>query len=515
MDTLFTLVTLVSFDQLQPHIPVGCKPKEAARWRSFHQLLSTQPDLEEGEAVRLLYGNSRSANYPPFVALQAAFEWACLQAFLTPVYEGNKMSRASAQSYCWQGLALANMLRTHAKLKEVLLPIIKIAKEHDLMNTQLEAAMMLHSYYVFAALDVDKSEENIELAKNLAAVQRMVDTCKAAYYDFRHRTSQEQLDKGDLQSFLAKVHPEIAATVEEVQFYDVQYFGGLFLVQSTLWMEDYPAALSWADKIRLFFRRYFAAERGLQQQLCYFQLQACIGLLNYEQGAKILEELALLLQEDTQQPDQNARLMEAHIILCLRTAQRTAATDLIAQINESIQQRQLPKSYFPQYLLYVQQLSCLLRSEARLLTLPLNEQVTDCERLLMKSSSIEQMTEVGKWNFYLVQATSAVQQKNYKAATQYLQTLVPELPKRLKRDHPLYRLHIFAQLLETTAKANFHRAATLRKTATLSKKLAETKARIDEEALENELLPFQWLWQEVQQHLSMKVPNKPYWQKTK
>lgn len=510
MENLYTLVQLVSFDALQTYIPPETKPKEWARWQQLYQALSTPSGPTDTELAQQLYGISRTASHPPYLKLKEDFEWASLRALLSVPHLGKTMDREEVEAFCWRVLALANGIRERKEVAELLLPLLQLAAAYDLVAAQLETAFMLHTYRIFLDYEQEQAEGNLDLVDQLAGLQRQVDACKIAYYEWQHALVEQQTDPAGLSSLSQARTAEIASIVESVANCDIQYFGGLFLMGAALQQADYAKAAEWGRQVDAYFEAHFPGELSARQQLHYGQLQAAIAQQDYAQGAHVLASLRALLEADKNQPDQQLALLEAELLLCLRTAQVAAALSLMAPIADLFDKGLAPQRY-PQWWCYILQLRCLLQSAEEQAMEAALAQLGRWEKQLAKKVDEAALPDLARWNGLLLQTTIAIQDKNYALACQYLRLLQPNMPKRIRTGQTGQRLFLYYQLLETAAKSNFHAAATARHAQKIVSKLEQTRAAVDEEALEYELLNFQWLWAEVQKHLSTKAPKKAYW----
>ncbi len=510
MENLYILAQLVSFEALQFYIPPETKPKDRARWQQLHQALSTPSESSDTELVRQLYGISRTASHPPYIKLKAAFEWAALRALLSEIPVTKTMDREAAVAFCWRVIALANGIRERKEVADLLFPLLQLADSYDLVAVQLEAAFMLQTYLIFLDYEQEKVEANLDFIDQLAALQRQVDACQLAYYEWQHAQAEQQTDAAAWSSSLQARAAAIAPIVVSVQNCDVQYFGGLFLMGAALQQANYARAAEWGKQVDAYFEAHFPKELSARQQLHYGQLQAAIGQQDCARGKEVLGSLQKLLEADTNQPNQPIALLEAELLLCLRTAQVAAAHTLVPSIAELLEKGIAPQRY-PQWCLYVLQLRCLLQSADEEGMERALAEVCRWEKQLSKKVDEAAWSDLARWNKLLLQATIALQGQDYALACQYLLLLQPYMPKRIRVGQAGQRLFLYYHLLETSAKSNFNQIATARHTASIAAKLAKTKASVDEEGLESELLNYQWLWTEVQKHLSTKAPKKAYW----
>jgi hypothetical protein len=84
MQVLRELTPLLRIEGVLGWLQQPCSDKKTRQVKDLFRLLQQESELADRELARALFGKTRAANHPPFIALVEEITWASLQETLEP-----------------------------------------------------------------------------------------------------------------------------------------------------------------------------------------------------------------------------------------------------------------------------------------------------------------------------------------------------------------------------------------------------------------------------------------------
>lgn len=485
MQVLRELTPLVRVEYVLGRLPQPCSGKKTRQVKDLFRLLNQSPDLADRELARSLFGKTRAANHPPFIALVEETTWAALQEALEPRGRHvNHPTRHELMIRCDRMITLLDTLG--GGLSEVQLQLwhklSNACNKCDYISLELECLRRKFKYYTFQQLDERKYAELEIKINELSIIQQACNLCKSSMLLVRgHLENEAPLPEHFSLSAIQKA-------VDTYSHFDVQAYGGEVLISLAMNQQDYAEAIGRIDQVYAKIVARFPRETDLLIKLSFQKLLCYIALKDFPNGKKAWQELFSLYKKTSSKRAQY-QAIEAGMLLLLRSERAEKAAAFLTEFTTLGGISGLSD--------YAKGRWRALFSALHLLNLTnsINAPVIESylNKLNRKHKSIKAHPE-DELTVAIMEACYLIITGNLKKASKNISQLLPFTPKRISTGSPLYRRALFLQLLHKSASVNFHPVAIQRKTKSLQSKLEQTELSISEESLSNELIPFNTLW---------------------
>ncbi|TXF88467.1 hypothetical protein FUA23_14370 [Neolewinella aurantiaca] len=501
MELLREISSYVNWEQVLANMDGTQTPKKAKRIQQFFLRLQEAPATGKLEMARLLYGRTRTASHPPFLALLDELNLATLKAYLTP--NGRYTSSPSRKDMiqrCERTNALLFMSAERSKeaRTKFLHLLVKHAAQCHHVSLELECLQLLQAIYGYRAYDEVKLLETEAEIRRCITVNRITARCKMAALDQRMASAEGLPYPAGIP--LA----EIEEAVSVHKFYDIQYAGGEVLTQIAIDQQDWPGALLHSGRALSFFREYFPKEKQPFIHFLYAQVMIYAAMEDFTKGWACWKKLYQFFSKEKSR-SQVGKVIEMGTILLLRCGETKTTTELMQCIADAGGVTTIGKGERGRWLTYLRTLAFLNSGQPAVLEL-----IAQQERKLRRGGKNISLLAGDELNLGIIECLDLLKSKSYRKAAGVVAGLKNKLPGRLSSSAPEYRLHLFLKLLVESAAANFHRAATIRKTTKTLKRLKATKPGIDDNGIDIELITFELLWEIMIPTLSEKAPRRPY-----
>jgi len=485
MQVLRELTHLVRVEYVLDRLPKPCSGKKTRQVKDLFRLLKQSPGLADRELARALFGKTRAANHPPFIALVEEITWASLQETLEPRGRHvNHPTRHELMIRCDRMITLLDTLG--GGLSEVQLQLWhklgNACRKCDYVSLEIECQNRKFKYYTSQQLNERKYAELEKRITQLSVTQQACNQCKSSMLLVRGFLA----DETPLPEYFSL--SSIQNAVDTYPHFDVQVYGGEVLISLAMNQRDYDEAIKRINQVYRNIIDRFPREKDLLIRLSFQKLLCYIALKDYPAGKEAWEEL-FSLHKKTSIKRARYQAVEAGMLLLLRCERaqdvdtyltRFTALGGISALSEYAKGRW--RAIF---------------SALRLLNLQDNISAPAVESYLNKLNRRHKSFKVhheDELTVAIMEICCLVVSGNIKKASKNILLLTPFIPQRLSTGSPTYRRTLFLKLLQKSASVNFHPAAIQRKTASLQTKLQKTETSISEEALSNELLSFHSLW---------------------
>jgi|GEM_PF-3430011 len=500
LQELFPHVNLLNVLQ---HMEDDCTPKYLKRIRQLFQRLRDASETNETEMVRLLYGDSRTSSHPPFQELLTKTSVAAIKAFVLPsARHTSSPSRRAMIQRCERAYALLYMTSERSTETRIKLwrQLVKSARQCHHIPLELECLQVLQAIYGYRSFDETLLEDTETKIRRCFDENSAITRCKMAAMDLRIASTEGTPYPRNIPA------EEIISAIRQYDLYDIQYYGGEMLTQLSIHQQDWREALNYSGGALTFFRENFPKERQPLVHFLYNQVLIFTALLDFSQGWSRWKDLLRLCKRGkTSSATQLGKVIEVGIVLALRCGNAKTTSKLLLAIEDGGGVKLIPEREYGRWLTYLRSLALLNNDRPDVL-----EMIATQERRIQREGKKIVFRREDEQIMAIIECLQLLRGQSFRKAAVIVTTLRDSLPKRLSPDHPEYRLQLFLRLLVESGYANFHRAATLRKTSKILKRLRTTGPGITDDGIDTELIVYEHLWEILLLTLTEKAPRLPY-----
>ncbi len=465
----------------------------------FQGVIEGDFDTDE-EAMEKLYGGENKSAYRK---LKSTLRNRLLNTlFFIDVKEASYNSYQKAYYECYRDwAAIKILLGKNARNSAVSLAhkVLRYADKYEFSSLCRDLADMLRFHYGAIAGDFRKFEEFDQAYQRYTQDMEYENFAKEQYLKLVIHYVNDRSVKEEVHRRAGEAFRQLKPALENCHTHDLHLYAFLIRLIIHTSVNDHSKTVEVCNEaIQFFSGKGFEAQVPLQ--IFYYQQMAChIQLRQFEKGKETAEQCLALMEEGSYNW---FKYLELFFILSMHTGQFRQAYLAFCQAAEHARFKFLPENVreiwriYEAYLHYLKVLGKFkpAAKDKRFSKFRLG-------RFLNETPIYSKDKEGLNISILIIQILFFILKKDYGKAGDHIQAIEQYCQRYLKKGET-YRSNCFIKMLLQIPKANYHKAAVIRKAAKYLEKLNEVPIEMASQSYEVEVLPYEEIWNLAIQSLS-------------
>ncbi|WP_420458014.1 hypothetical protein [Neolewinella sp.] len=475
---------------------------------ALHRLVK-QNNLTEGQIVAQLYGPKHTPSHPAYRALKNRFRDLLTTAVMDEdVYSSNYRDYDNAQINGFRQLNLINLLllrRAWHSARYLSHTTLRRVKDFEILPINHRLASILASLYLGVGFDEKRFAKYQAMADYYAEAERVLNLVSSRYREMRRMMYAHKLLPKEIGTkvaeyvadceHLVKKYPHVSAL--QAMFF-IMKVHGLTLVG------NYVGAIETANQAEQVLLKCKGAGKQSLSLMALTRVECSIKLRDFSQGIVQVKRAEKMVPSDS---INHIKLSEYAITLGLQTGNFDYAYEQFARVDRAVLNHLLTQQHV-EYWLILEAYINLLVLAGRIDPSKRKGKLPDFKiyKFVNNVPSYSKNKQGMNIQILIFQVIYFITQKQYGKIIDRTDALARYGTRYLMNNENL-RNNCFFKLLLTAEKCHFHRAATVRESSKIYKKMTSPQAKKLGRANSTEIIQYESLWEIVLENLDTVLPD--------